>query len=252
MCWVISTGARSIIDPRPPIKALTACGPPVDEPISSTRGAVSENGRNFGGSASPACGDTSGTRLGVSSILRARTGAGRGCLHRQARRGRGGTRPAELARTQCADLVDQFAPERQRGGELATGLRLRNVVDRPERQRAQADLGVAARQRRSHQHDEIALFLQQSRQRRDAVDIRHIDVEDGDVGLHQLDLLDRLAPAAQRSNDLQIRLGLEPARDHAADDDGVVDHHHADRIVRARGAQSRRGGDDTHCGRRTL
>ena len=46
MCWVISTGARSITPPICAITALSACGPPVEAPISSTRGGVTGIGRS--------------------------------------------------------------------------------------------------------------------------------------------------------------------------------------------------------------
>ena len=47
MCWVISTGARSIDRAdAATISAVSACGPPVEEPITSTRGGVIGNGRS--------------------------------------------------------------------------------------------------------------------------------------------------------------------------------------------------------------
>ena len=95
-------------------------------------------------------------------------------------------------------------------------------------------------------HDEIALLLQEARQRGDAVDIGHGDVEDDDVGVPALHLLDGVAAAAERGDDLHVRLGLDPARDHAADDDGIVDHHDADRLMRKRGAGRRCGDGETH------
>ena len=45
MCCVIKTGARSIAAGSFSISAVSACGPPVEEPIKRTRGVVSENGR---------------------------------------------------------------------------------------------------------------------------------------------------------------------------------------------------------------
>ena len=45
MCWVISTGKRSITGPISATSVISACGPPVDEPISSTRGACVLNAR---------------------------------------------------------------------------------------------------------------------------------------------------------------------------------------------------------------
>ncbi len=153
--------------------------------------------------------------------------------------GRSGPQPPPGA--ECADLVDQIAAEGQRAGEIAIGLRLGQVVRRAERERAQADFGIAAGQRRHHQHHEIAAHLEQTRQRRDAVDLRHVDVENDDIRGGALELLDRLATVVQRRHDVQIRLGIDPARHHAARHHGVVDHHDADRIggTRAKPKQGR-------------
>src|SRR5262249_27371482 len=38
MCWVIRIGARSITGPISPTMAVNACGPPVDDPITSAHG----------------------------------------------------------------------------------------------------------------------------------------------------------------------------------------------------------------------
>ena len=40
--------------------------------------------------------------------------------------------------------------------------------------------------------------MQQQRQRRNAVELRHVDVKDDDVGIAVRDLLDRFASGAQR------------------------------------------------------
>ena len=163
------------------------------------------------------------------------------------RDGRGRDRSGALAaRTQCPDLVDQLAAERRGGRDFARGLRLRDVVGGAERERAQADLGVAARQRRRHDHDEVALLFQQPRQRRDAVGVGHVDVEDDDVGIGALELLDGLAAAAHRADDLQPRFRLDPARQQAAHDDGVVDDHHPDGSRAGFGTRRGRGDSDTH------
>jgi len=45
ICCVISTGKRSITGPSSVTSAIRACGPPVDEPIRSTRGACMLNAR---------------------------------------------------------------------------------------------------------------------------------------------------------------------------------------------------------------
>src|SRR5262245_13379218 len=45
MCWVMSTGKRSITEPSPVTSVINACGPPVEDPIRSTFGACAENER---------------------------------------------------------------------------------------------------------------------------------------------------------------------------------------------------------------
>src|SRR6185436_4440926 len=120
MCWVISTGKRSITGPMSATSDINACGPPVDDPISSTFGASMPNARRVNG----------GRRYG---------------------------RPAHLS-TEMADLLDQVVAEGLGGGRFARAFRLRDVVGGAERQRLEADLGVAAGQRGSHDDDEVALL----------------------------------------------------------------------------------------------
>ena len=54
MCWVISTGKRSITGPMSVTSDISACGPPVEEPITSARGAVMPNCRRTSGAAGAA------------------------------------------------------------------------------------------------------------------------------------------------------------------------------------------------------
>jgi hypothetical protein len=117
MCCVIKTGARSIAAGSFSINAVSACGPPVEAPMTSARGAVGANGRNL--------------NTPVSA--------------------------------EGADFLDQFTSKRDRCRGLARGLGLRDVVGRAQRQRPQTDLGAAARQRRDHDHHEVALLLQEQR-----------------------------------------------------------------------------------------
>src|SRR6478752_6889109 len=96
----------------PPISAtrrLSACGPPVDEPISNTRGDVVGIGRNVieGGATISSSWGTIG------------------------------------------------------GADFAIASRLWDVVRCPKGQSPQADLGISPRQCRSHDHNEIGLFLKQ-------------------------------------------------------------------------------------------
>ena len=66
MCWVISTGTRSITDGRRHISPVSACGPPVDEPSSRTRGVTVENGRSL----MAGWGGASGSTLARSALAR--------------------------------------------------------------------------------------------------------------------------------------------------------------------------------------
>src|SRR5262245_66360419 len=75
------------------------------------------------------------------------------------------------------DLLNQVVMEDVRGGGLAGGFGLRDVVGRPERQRLEADLRVAAGQRRGPDDDEVALLGQELRPRRDAVQPRPPSIE---------------------------------------------------------------------------
>src|SRR5204862_2814135 len=105
-------------------------------------------------------------------------------------------------RAQNPDFFDQLAAKRLRIAELAIAFRLWDIVGGSERKGVQADLRVATGQGGDHEHDEIAPFLQQKRKRGDSVQIRHGDVENKNVWVFALDLLDGLACAAQRSDDL--------------------------------------------------
>ena len=66
MCCVIKTGARSIAAGSFSINAVSACGPPVEEPISKARGMIGENGRNVSGAASCLLGKLSRDGSGTS------------------------------------------------------------------------------------------------------------------------------------------------------------------------------------------
>ena len=189
-------------------------------------------------------------RLGLAPAALSRVGSGAAHGARQAgsagtRAGADGAAARRRAAAEVADFLDQLAAEIGRGRGLARGRGLRNIIGGAERQRAQADLGAAARQRRGHDHDEVALLLQKQRQRRNAVELRHLDVEHDDVGVAALDLVDRLTPGAERRRDRHVGFGVDPARHQAARDDRVVHDHDADRSVG--GSRTIGGGKgDTH------
>ena len=107
MCWVMRTGAWSMTAPMTPSIALSACGPPVDEPIRSTRGVVIGNGRSWIFAGSGALGTMPGAPgWALDGASPGTEGGGR-----RDRRGRR-TRAALAARAERADLVDQLAAER--------------------------------------------------------------------------------------------------------------------------------------------
>ena len=173
MCWVISTGTRSMRGAEPVEETgqrLRAAG----------RGADQQNARQHRGER-PQLDVGARGASGCATAPRRQCRRAASCRRApSAQRLRGGA--AELA-----DLLDQFARNVRRGRDLAIGLRLRDVVGGAERQRLEADLGVAARQRRRHDDDEVALLLEQQRQRRNAVELRHLDVEQHDVRIDALD-----------------------------------------------------------------
>ena len=170
MCWVISTGKRSITGPISVTSVISACGPPVEDPITSTRGVCVQKARAHVRRATGAgCGRGDGSR-------------GRSCAGASggARRSRGGA--ADLG-AERADLLDQIVMKDVGGRRFAGGFRLRNVIRRAERKRLEADLRVAAGQGRRHDDDQVAFLRQQQGQRGNAVEFRHFDIEHGDIGI---------------------------------------------------------------------
>ena len=159
---------------------------------------------------------------------------------RRPRRQSGAVRtPRALA--ERADLLDELAAEIVGSVGVARRRRLGDVVGGAERQRLQADLGVPPRHGRRHDDDEVALLGEQQRQRRDAVELRHLDVEHDDVGIGALDLVDRVAAGAQQRDHVEIGLRRHPAREQAAHDGRVVDNHDAHALARG-------GVDRCRCG----
>ena len=149
----------------------SACGPPVDEPISSARGewrrtaASAQRARihlrrhkcEGGGTGSVAAWNSAGaTMAGVE------------------------WRADAPAAAEMTNFFDQFAAERW-NWLLRVSLPALGYSRRRRALRLEADLRVAARQRRRHDDDDVTLLLQQQRQRRNAVEFRHVDIEQHDV-----------------------------------------------------------------------
>ncbi len=72
-----------------------------------------------------------------------------------------------------------------------------------------------------------------------------VHAEPGDaqsaIRIDAADLAHRIAAGAQRRHDLHVGFRVKPPRDQAADDDGIIDHHDAERMV-ARGIPAGRPG----------
>lgn len=199
-----------------PLSASTsfdsAGGPPVEEPMTSTPGFSVENWRSLIGAPAAPPGP------GLCSFRGGRTRGG----------APGKTGPAQAPGAERAHFRDQFAAEILGGGNTGVGFRLGNVVGRAQRQRLEGDLGIAARERRCHQHRDAGTLLEQQRQRREPVHLRHFDVEDDDVGLVLGDVLDGDLAIAEAADEFDALFLLDPSLDHAANDDGVIDDTDAD------------------------
>jgi hypothetical protein len=146
-----------------------------------------------------------------------------------------------------ADLLDQFAAEIVGRVGIGRRRRLRDVVGRTERERLEADLGIPPRHRRRHDDDEVALAGEQLRQRGDAVQLRHLDVEDNNVGIGAPDFIDRVAAGAQQRYNIEVGFGRHPAREQPAHDGGIIHDHDAQALARG-GIERRRCGEGVHRG----
>ena len=74
MCCVISTGARSMTPPICATMVLSACGPPVDAPISRMRGDVKGGARSTTGACASPCSVWIGLTAPVGRGVRDGTG----------------------------------------------------------------------------------------------------------------------------------------------------------------------------------
>ena len=146
------------------------------------------------------------------------------------------------AAPEASNLFDQLALKRA-GSRRKFGLRY--IVDGAKRQRPEADFRAPPGERRRHNHDQVALFFEQERQRREAVKLRHVDVEDDDVGIAFFDLLDRLAPGPQACRHRHIGFGCNPTRQQPAHDNRIVDDHDPDASF-ANGSRFASRQDGTH------
>src|SRR4029079_4995741 len=139
ICCAISTGALSIAGPIAASTALSACGPPVDAPIRSTRGGEGNTDRRNG----------VGLPLESNSVPRT-MGAGVRAGPRGSASGNTILRRATRPRILLGVL------------QFTIGLRLGHIIGCSERERTQADFRVAAGQRGNQEHDQMSFSSQAS------------------------------------------------------------------------------------------
>lgn len=119
------------------------------------------------------------------------------------------------------DLGDELVAEAHRCRDLAIGFGLRQIVDGPELEALQRDLGVALGEGRDHDDAESRALLQQARECADPVKLGHIEVEKHDLRIDTVERLDRGAPVRYGRDDLDPAL-CQPARNQPTHHDGVV------------------------------
>jgi hypothetical protein len=129
MCCATTTGIRDNDADAAPSRALSACGPPVELPMAIMRGGTSEKGR---------CLKASFLSAGAASPVPSLTLLNAACCVR--------TRPSNLilrmtSRRKSSEVVN-----------FTVCVGLRHIVQRAERERLKADLGVAPGQGGDHQH----------------------------------------------------------------------------------------------------
>ena len=137
-------------------------------------------------------------------------------------------------------LGDQLAAEPGRGRHLAARFRLRQAVDRAELEAFQGDVGVALGQGRDDDDRHLRTLAQQMRQRADAVELRHVEIEQDDIGLRAVDEVDRHPAVDGRADHLELAGFVQPTGHQPPDDGGIVDDHHA-RAVRGSRVQGNGG-----------
>jgi hypothetical protein len=161
----------------------------------------------------------------------ARDRGGRG-LRRGGGFDRGGDGPAPGAGgAEHPDPLQEIGPEAVGGGDAAIALGLGDVVDGAEREAAQRHVGVALGQRRHHHDLHAGLTRQDQRQGLDAVEFRHLDVEQHHVRGAARQRVD--GGAAVRGGGDHVVAGLaEPAGDQSAHHGGIVGDQDLDRAAR--------------------
>src|SRR5512139_314077 len=112
----------------------------------------------------------------------------------------------ELARFLDAAFLGQpLAHSLERVGEAFLLDRLHQIIDRLRLERAQRVVGIS-----SHEDEKRRLDLHQSLDDGEAVETRHLDVEEDEIGFVGLDRTDRLAAVAAGVDDLDVLMLFQP------------------------------------------
>jgi 3-oxoacyl-[acyl-carrier-protein] synthase II len=106
--------------------------------------------------------------------------------------------------------------------------RLRHVARRAGGQAIERDARALLGQRRQHHDWQPRPLLAQLLQRREAIELRHLDVERDGVGRELRQQIERELAVACRAADLEVWIRIERIRDEAANDNGVIDDEHAE------------------------
>ena len=203
--------------------------------------------------------------MSPSSVADRLRAAGRGADQQAARRLRAAQRRLDGARGRAMALAcgsADLAPRRRRAVQMASSLAtssLTEVVRRRQvaiacpawagsrRRRARGterDLGVACRQRRGDQDRDVRALAQDQRQRGDAVELGHVEIEHDGVGIERVQLVERRPAVGGRAD-----TSIEPCCDSQRETRPrtttlVVDDHDAQRRLAEAG--QRWGGRRAH------
>ena len=127
------------------------------------------------------------------------------------------------------DLADQLLGHALEAEALGAG-RLAHIVDRPQLEGADSGVGAGLGEAGNHHHRRRPqghdLF-----QERQAVHLRHLDVEGDDVGTDGLDDLARFEGIGGGADDLDPIVPGQRRGQHLAHQIAVVDNHHSDRAA---------------------
>ncbi len=134
------------------------------------------------------------------------------------------------------DLLDELAAE---VAERVGAGRLGQNIDRAETQRLQREVRAVLGQRTHHDHRH-RMALHDQPQERQAIHLRHFEVQGQHIGLERGDLFLRKVGIRRSPHDFDIGIGAQGLAGQASDDDRVIDDEHADFLSGHRQERSRR------------